>query len=59
VNYFSGVDISNARKEDAGKILSDCLRNILDELKVPNGLNAVCYSNDDVKAMVAGAMPQV
>jgi hypothetical protein len=28
-------------------------------LKVPNGLNAVCYSNDDVKAMVAGAMPQV
>ncbi|XP_060553536.1 hydroxyacid-oxoacid transhydrogenase, mitochondrial-like isoform X3 [Ruditapes philippinarum] len=53
-----GVDISNARKEDAGKILSDCLRNILDELKVPNVLNAVCYSNDDVKTMVAGAMPQ-
>lgn len=53
-----GVDVSNARKEDAGKILTDFLRKLLDDLKVPNGLNAVGYSTADVGTFVAGAMPQ-
>jgi len=53
-----GVDISNARKEDANKILPDFLRGLLDTLKVPDGLNALGYTNADVKTMVDGAMPQ-
>ncbi|KAL4218080.1 Hydroxyacid-oxoacid transhydrogenase [Mactra antiquata] len=53
-----GADISNVRKEDAGKILPDLLRGLLDELKVPDGLKSLGYSSDDVDTMVAGAMPQ-
>lgn len=53
-----GADVSKVRKQDAGKILTDTLRKLLDELKVPNGLTAVGYSSKDVATMVKGAMPQ-
>lgn len=51
--------MSNVKKEDAGKVLTDALRKLLDELKVPNGLTALGYKTDCVPTMVAGAMPQV
>ena len=57
--YFVGGDITNLRKEDAGKALADRLREILTELKVPDGLSALGYNNDVIPAMVDGAMPQV
>ena len=56
---LAGTDISKVRKEDAGKALTDTIRKLLDELKVPNGLNALGYKSDCVPIMVAGAMPQV
>ena len=54
-----GYDISNARKEDAGAILSDVVRNFMDKMKIPNGLLELGYSKDDIPNLVKGAIPQV
>ena len=54
-----GVDIRNAKREDAGKVLSDTLRQFMYDLKVDNGLNAVGYTKDDIPELVRGTLPQV
>ncbi|KAI8621225.1 putative hydroxyacid-oxoacid transhydrogenase, mitochondrial-like protein [Chytriomyces sp. MP71] len=53
-----GVDISNAKLGDAGKILSDALRKFLYELDVPNGISAIGFKKSSVEALVAGTLPQ-
>lgn len=53
-----GVDISRAKKEDAGAILADKVRSILSDIGIPNGLTELGYNKNDIPAMVAGAMPQ-
>ena len=54
-----GNEGMNNKKEDAGLILADMVRNIMDVMKVPDGLSALNYTIDDVPALVAGAIPQV
>jgi hydroxyacid-oxoacid transhydrogenase len=53
-----GADISRAKPEDAGKILSDRIVTFMQRLKVPNGLRAVGYSKADIPALVQGTLPQ-
>lgn len=53
-----GADVSNARKEDAGLILADVLRKIMQDVGCPTGLKELGYTTDDVPALVAGAVPQ-
>src|SRR5438552_6195532 len=53
-----GADVSRARPEDAGKILSDRLVAIMQRLKVPNGLRSVGYRKADIPALVQGTLPQ-
>ena len=53
-----GADVSRARQEDAGQILSDRLVAIMQRLKIPNGLSAVGYSASDIPALVEGTLPQ-
>jgi hydroxyacid-oxoacid transhydrogenase len=53
-----GADVSRARPEDAGKILSDRLVAIMQRLKMPNGLRSVGYAKSDIPALVQGTLPQ-
>lgn len=39
-------------------MLSDVLREYLYDLDVPDGLNALGYTDDDIPALVKGALPQ-
>jgi len=55
---FLGADISKAKPEDAGNILADRLVELMQRLKVPNGLSAVGYTKDDIPALVEGTLPQ-
>ena len=54
-----GHEGQRSRKEDAGAILGDMVRNIMDVMKIPDGLEALNYTKDDIPALVAGAIPQV
>merc|ERR1711970_833904 len=53
-----GRDVRNDKREDAGPILSDMMKKIMDTMKIENGLGALGYTTDDLPALVEGALPQ-
>jgi hydroxyacid-oxoacid transhydrogenase len=53
-----GVDVSGARLEDAGKILADRITWFMQQLEVPNGLQAVGYTESNIPALVEGTVLQ-
>ena len=53
-----GAKLDGARKEDAGKILSDTVLSFMRDLRVPNGLGALGYQSSDIPALVEGTLPQ-
>jgi hydroxyacid-oxoacid transhydrogenase len=53
-----GADITGARNEDAGRILSDRVIEIMRRLKIPNGLAAIGYTREDIPKLVEGTLPQ-
>jgi alcohol dehydrogenase class IV len=53
-----GADIRDAAPENAGEIVSTHLSKMMRELKMPNGIGGVGYSEDDLDALVRGAFPQ-
>uniref|UniRef100_A0A0E9WNK1 Fe-containing alcohol dehydrogenase-like C-terminal domain-containing protein n=1 Tax=Anguilla anguilla TaxID=7936 RepID=A0A0E9WNK1_ANGAN len=53
-----GADVSNAKREDAGLVLADTLRQFLYDLEVDDGLAAVGYTKEDIPALVKGTLPQ-
>ena len=53
-----GADVTGVMPKDAGKVLADRLIELMQELKVPNGLSAVGYTSADIPALVAGTLPQ-
>ena len=53
-----GADVSRAKPGDAGRILSDRLIALMQELQVPNGLSAIGYTSADIPALVEGTLPQ-
>ena len=53
-----GVDISRAKLEDAGKILADRVIEIMKSLRIPNGLSAIGYTEEDISKLVEGTLPQ-
>jgi hydroxyacid-oxoacid transhydrogenase len=54
-----GVDISTAKEEDAGDILSDAVREFLLKLgDQPRGIKALGYERSHIPALVEGTLPQ-
>ena len=53
-----GRDTSNDKREDAGVILADVMRGIMDTMEIENGLSALGYGSEDLTALVEGALPQ-
>jgi len=53
-----GAKTARARKEDAGKILADCIVGIMHDLRIPNGLRELGYQASDIPALVEGTLPQ-
>jgi hydroxyacid-oxoacid transhydrogenase len=53
-----GADVARAKDADAGKILADCIIEIMQDLKIPNGLRAMGYAASDIPALVEGTLPQ-
>lgn len=53
-----GTDTSRVRKEDAGLVLSDTVKQFMYDLKVDNGLKAIGLRSDDIGKLVKGTLPQ-
>jgi len=53
-----GQDISAARPEDAGDVLSGAIVALMRRVGMPNGLKAVGYGPEDVDKLVEGTLPQ-
>ncbi|MDA2927120.1 iron-containing alcohol dehydrogenase [Acidobacteria bacterium AH-259-G07] len=53
-----GADVAGADPGDAGKILADCIIELMQRLDVPNGLSAIGYRSEDIPALVEGTLPQ-
>jgi hydroxyacid-oxoacid transhydrogenase len=53
-----GAKVKGARLEDSGKILADCLVEIMHDLHIPNGLREIGYETADIPRLVEGTLPQ-
>ncbi|RPA89518.1 Dehydroquinate synthase-like protein [Choiromyces venosus 120613-1] len=54
-----GVDVSNARAEDAGELLSNALKEFLHNLgDQPKGIKNLGYTSGDIQGLVEGTIPQ-
>jgi hydroxyacid-oxoacid transhydrogenase len=53
-----GVDVSKAKKKDAGELLANAFIDLMKKTGMPNGLSAVGYTSKDVDKMIEGTLPQ-
>lgn len=53
-----GVDISGARLQEAGDVLSAAVVDLMRKVGMPNGLTAVGFGPEDVDRLVEGTLPQ-
>ena len=59
VTLVTGADVTNVKREDAGRVLADILREYMSALMIPNGIQAFGYQTKDIPALVEGTLPQV
>jgi hydroxyacid-oxoacid transhydrogenase len=53
-----GVDVSEAKPEEAGELLSGAIIALMKKTAMPNGLKAVGFGPEDVEQLAAGTLPQ-
>ena len=53
-----GTDISRIKADDAGEVLAQQIIDLMQDLRMPNGLRALGYLPADIEALVAGTLPQ-
>jgi len=53
-----GVEVSEARAEDAGDLLAGAIIMLMRKTAMPNGLKAVGFVPEDIDQLVAGTLPQ-
>ncbi len=53
-----GADVTDAELDEAGLILADRLAQLIQLLELPNGLEALGFSEADIPALVEGTLPQ-
>ncbi len=53
-----GADVADASPDDAGEVLAGRLIELMQATGLPNGLEGVAYSADDIAALTAGSFPQ-
>ena len=53
-----GAKVDRAQLEDAGKILADRIIELMQNLRIPNGLRELGYQSTDIPALVEGTLPQ-
>lgn len=53
-----GADVLSVSATDAGTVLADTIIDFMRRLDVPNGLQALGYTSQDIPALVEGTLPQ-
>ncbi|XP_077866791.1 hydroxyacid-oxoacid transhydrogenase, mitochondrial-like [Saccoglossus kowalevskii] len=53
-----GADVKNVKKEDAGRVLSETVRQFMYDLNIDDGLTQLGFSTQDIPALVKGTLPQ-
>ncbi|XP_076303331.1 putative hydroxyacid-oxoacid transhydrogenase, mitochondrial isoform X1 [Lasioglossum baleicum] len=53
-----GADVNRAKREDAGKILADTVKQYMHVMKVENGLTKLGFKKEDIPTLVQGTLPQ-
>ena len=53
-----GMPAGSVRKEDAGQAISDVLKQYMYDLDVPDGLTELGFTEEQIPALVRGALPQ-
>ncbi|KAK9758922.1 Iron-containing alcohol dehydrogenase [Popillia japonica] len=53
-----GANVINAKRSDAGAILSDTIKIYMDKIKIEDGLDALGFKKDDIPDLVRGTLPQ-
>ncbi|XP_075166785.1 type III alcohol dehydrogenase [Haematobia irritans] len=56
--HLLGADVSQVKKADAGKVLSDCIRGIMQKAGIENGLKELGFGVADITELVDGTLPQ-
>ena len=53
-----GIDVTCARRDDAGDILANAVIALMKKIGMPNGLGDVGFTSQDIDALVEGTLPQ-